>query len=326
MSAPSLITPPAAPSTDQRAEPVGATEAPFPVLVAVTDDGFAPAAVHLAEALAGQRHATPRLVYVIELNMYATPEASLGFAALSEELLDATSRERTEARLRANLHLDTGPASGWPFDIELGSSASCIVQRARLTGAQLIIMGLHTHGVVGRAMGNDTLREVMAMSGVPVFGTVQMCRTLPKRIVVGVDFSHASLRAARLARRVLADDGSMYLVFVTRDRGDRLSEAEEAQRLIESHGVQGAFDELVHSLAPAPGMLIAPVSCVGDPAAELKRVSETIEPDLLAVGTQRRPLIERMRLGSVATSMVHDGRWSVLVVPPTEADEPAGLG
>ena len=44
--------------------------------------------------------------------------------------------------------------------------------------------------------------------------TVRALNALPRRIVVAVDFSRAGLRAARAALSVLADGGSLDLVFI----------------------------------------------------------------------------------------------------------------
>ncbi|HXC25938.1 MAG TPA: universal stress protein [Gemmatimonadaceae bacterium] len=246
---------PTEPSTSVVA--TASAQSAFPVLVALTDDGFAAATVHVAEALARRRSAHPALLYIMELTLSATSDGLLGVstAAMMEALLDMQSLQRDEAALRKTLHLDTGLPATWPFTIELGQVASCLMQRARLSHTALVIMGLHHHGAIGRALGNDTVREVVAFAGVPVLAVRPQLVDLPHSVVVAVDFSHASLR---------------------------------------------------------------PICAKGNPVAELTRVCEQVQPDLFAIGSQHHPLFERLRFGSVATAMVRDGRWSMLVTPPTE--------
>ncbi|HXC26131.1 MAG TPA: universal stress protein, partial [Gemmatimonadaceae bacterium] len=82
------------------------------------------------------------------------------------------------------------------------------------------------------------------------------------------------------------------------------------------NGIDVAFTQIIAALAPTPGMTITPVRRVGAPVLELTAACEALQPDLFAIGSQRHPFIERVRLGSVAAAMAKDGRWSMLVTPP----------
>lgn len=307
----------APPSPETQREP--ATESPpspFAILVAIAGDECTTPAVQVAEALATQRGATPSLLYVMELTPVITPEGGLGTAVLTQMLLDPVQHTKDERALRASCHVDTGLPATWPFTLDLGNAASSIMLYAQQQRAHLIVMGLHHHGTIDHLLADDTLRNVMATGTTPVLAVRPELHALPERIVVAMDFSVASVRAARLARQLLADHGTMHLVFVESVEDDVANEREQGRRLTEAHGVETAFQQVCTVLEPGPGMTIVSSRRFGNPIDELKAACEEIHPDVVAIGSQRHPFFQRLFLGTVTKAIVGDGRWSVLVTPP----------
>jgi nucleotide-binding universal stress UspA family protein len=290
----------------------------FRVLLAITDDDLAPAATAVARALHERRRGSPSVLYVLEVGA-AMPEAAAVMVTLQEELSNPRTRAKQEADMRAVLHIDSGSPAAWPFDIDVGPVAGSIIAAARKQDADMVVMGLNRHATVGRMMGRDTVREVMTLGGVPVLAVRPQLAGLPARVVVAVDFSRASIRAARLARRLVDEHGSMHLLFVEPAMLDNKSESTEGMRLIQARGVEAAFAQLVSELKADPGMTIATIVRRGSPVAEISRFCEELGPDLVAVGSQRHRFLDRLLLGSVARSVAADGRWSTLVTPPERA-------
>lgn len=291
----------------------------FDVLVALTNDEFARSVTGVVRALKQRRGASPSVLYVIEIGA-SIPEATMVAIALEEELRDPRTRARQEAEMKSVLHLDTGDEATWPFSIEVGGVAAVVVENAKRMGAELIVMGLHRHAAVGRAIGRDTVYEVMALGGIPVLAVREPLTALPRSVVVAVDFSRASIRAARLARRLVDDGGVMHLLFIEPAMLNAASESDEGLRLIQTKGVEAMFNELVSDLQPDSSVTInTVVRTGGNPAAEIMRFCETVNADLVAIGSQRHRFLERLLLGSTARSVAADGRWPLLVTPPAKA-------
>jgi len=288
----------------------------FPVLVAVSPDECTHAVVQVAEAIATQRGGAPSLLYVTELAPLTTLDGGIATGVLVQTLLDPQRRKYDEQSLRTTCHTNTGMPATWPFDIEIGDVATSIVIHARRMNAQLVVMGMRHHSLLERAFKTDTLRDVMSLGGMPILAVRPELTTLPRSIVVATDFSRASLRAARLARRLLASDGTMHLVYVAPPRGHLRAERDDGERLVATNGIEMTFVQVRQMLDPEPSMHIVPVRRTGDPIAELTAACETIRPDLVAIGSQRHPFLERLFLGSVAKAIASDGRWSTLVTPP----------
>lgn len=291
----------------------------FSLLVPVAVDEYTQATLAVAGELAKRRGAVPTLLYVMEIVPYAMTDGNFAVAAIANSLSEPGTLQRDEEQLRASCGANTGAPATWPFEIEMGQSASSIVSQAHRLKAKCVLMGLHHHNRLGRALGADTLREVMALGGVPVMAVLPGMVTLPKSVAVAMDFSRASVRAARMAREIMDERGTMHLIFVDATATDTTSESDEGQRLIQSNGVTAAFEQVIAALDPAPGMTINVVRREGAPAPELIAACQSIQPDLVALGSQRHPFLERLRMGSVARAVVTTGRWSVLVTPPGSA-------
>lgn len=285
------------------------------VLVAVADDAQRESVLALATALHRRRRMTPSLLHTLEIAPVAMPDAMLGYGSLAVELDEPKMRAWTEARLRGALHLDTGVAAAWPMRVKLGPVVPTIADEVEETGAGLVIMGMHRHTALGRALGNDTLHGVIARNIAPVLAVRSELEDLPRKVIVAVDFSAASRRAAHLARRIMDEHGTLYLVNVSPDGDGDHAERTEGARLIHARGLKTAFAELVEELDTPPGMTVATVSCRGETLEELTVFAAGINADLIAVGRQRHSVAERLRNGSVTNALAADGRWSLLVIP-----------
>ncbi len=290
----------------------------FGVLLAVADDKLADSAVAVARALNGRRCASPSVLYVIEIGT-SVPEAAMVIVSLEQDLQDPRIRERQTLAMRKTLRLDRGSVAAWPLTVAVGNVARVVVEQAERSGSRMVVLGLNRHGTTGRMMGRDTVGGVLAISSVPVLAVRPELMDLPKRIVVPVDFSRASIRAAHLARRIVDEHGTMHLLFVEPSRSQARTESEEAFELIHTRGVEAAFRQLVAELWPSVGVTIDTVVRRGSPVAEITRFAEECDADLIAIGSQRHPFLDRLLVGSVARAIAADARWSVLVTPPDRA-------
>ena len=123
---------------------------------------------------------------------------------------------------------------------------------------------------------------------------------LPRRIVVAVDFGGASMRAARVARRLLADGGSLWVVHVTPHNSDSVREK---------------LDRILDDLGAAPGVTISSVILHGDVQSSIEGCAQAMDADLLAVGSETRSLLDSMSNGRMPMKLAHSARWSMLIAP-----------
>jgi nucleotide-binding universal stress UspA family protein len=239
------------------------------------------------------------------------------FTLLAERALDLEFHRERRTELLKLLHLDSDAAPAWPISVDFGIPSSCIIRASRASQSHLIVMGLHSHSAVGRILGGDTVRQVIMHGEVPVLAIRPNLTGLPSKVVVAVDFSPASLRVALLARRLIRDNGTMQLVYVEPPRYGG-SGVTEGTQLVESMGVEAAFNRLIAALEPPLGMSIVTVTATGSPVSEMRRFCERGQPDLVVAARQYHTKWEKALFESVSLSLTEKAEWSVLIAPRTE--------
>jgi nucleotide-binding universal stress UspA family protein len=177
----------------------------------------------------------------------------------------------------------------------------------------MIVSGLGRHHVMDRLFGDETALRLIRASSVPVFAVASGTSQLPARIVVAVDFSETSLRAARLALEVAAPRATIYLTHV----GPRDSVLREwnGWGATYKHEVSVALVKMRKQLRVPAGMSVQSVMLQGDPATELLAFASTVAADAIATGSHGHGFITRMIVGSVTTRILRCATCSVLCVP-----------
>lgn len=180
--------------------------------------------------------------------------------------------------------------------------------------SQLIVTGLRPHAFLDRVFRDETALAVMRHASVPVLAVTPTLTRPPRSIAVAVDFSRASIAAARVAMTLVEDGGSLLLVYVEPPM-ERLTGV-EGFGVIYAQGVSAAFARLRQELRGSRNVNIETLVLTGRVAAELLSFAERADVDVLAVGSQRHSIAHRAFLGSVTTALARSATRSLLVVPP----------
>lgn len=291
-----------------------ALDAVFPLLLAITDDDRAASAIGVTRELARAHGAIPTVLRALgsDHDVEVPIQPFAGYVA--EGALSPEYRNETRELLQQQV-FDVAGDVRWQFEVADESPLDAIVNHARQSAAGLIVIGLRRHGVVHRVVVGDLLRSVVRSAGVPVLAVRPDLDALPRRVVVAVDFGEASVRAASIARHILADDGEMHLVHVV----PALTHLDHS-----TVGLTGAgtftralrdLTSMIEDLRPGPGMTICSHVIEGEREAAIDGFAERVRADLLAVGSDEHPLLDRLVNRSVSMGLARTGRWSMLVVP-----------
>lgn len=137
-----------------------------------------------------------------------------------------------------------------------------------------------------------------------------MLRFPPRRILVAVEFSKASMFAWDAAKEVAARFGSVLEAVWCAE--PVVTELTGLQNLSRRPGFRAdALNKLRARLGP--GARLHAVN--GEPSRAIRRLALDRGCDLLVLGTHRRPGLVRWLQGSVAEAVVHSAPCPVLVVP-----------
>jgi nucleotide-binding universal stress UspA family protein len=144
---------------------------------------------------------------------------------------------------------------------------------------------------------------------------------VPRRGVVGIDFSRGSLRAAHAAAGMLVDGGTLTLLHA-RPTLAVAAASEDGIELPYARGVNAALDGLRDAIAAAhPAIIVRVERRDGDAAESVLNFALADKADFVAVGRHRHNAIAHAVLGSVATSLLRKAKLSVLVLPPSTDDK-----
>jgi nucleotide-binding universal stress UspA family protein len=279
------------------------------ILLASDASPAAGAATRLAGALAARWSSTPHVCTVLPAPPLALDPAGVSVTyapSIADELRAEVTRQLTSC---------CPDALGWPRETGAGTPAAEIVRIAEARGSDLIVLGLRPHAFFDRMFRDETALSVMRHASVPVLAVTPLLNRLPRRVAVAIDFSRASIAAARAALALVDDGGSLMLVYVEPASEPR-SPATEGFTTIYAQGVAAAFTRLRCELASRSNVRIETVVLKGAVVPELQSFAYRADVDLLAVGSQRHSIARRAFVGSVTSALARAATCSLFVIPP----------
>lgn len=203
------------------------------------------------------------------------------------------------------------------------SALPAILDYAQDADADLIVMGTHGRGAIGRLVLGSVVREIVRMAPCPVLTVRQRAEEEAlhriRRIAVPVDFSDHSALALSYARELAGELGAeleimhvveeaMYPEFYYPVLASPLTLTDELREQVE-----GSLDEWLEKKA-GPGLEADRSVLGGVPAVTIAEVAEDHGVDLIVISSHGRTGFERVLMGSVAEAIVRHAKCPVLTV------------
>lgn len=284
-----------------------------PVLLATSGAPHSKAPAIIARAIAARLQRPLRVISAVE----PTFEYGGAFAPVPVmSPIEPELREAREAAVRRYLAETLDADTPFTLEVRTGHPTFEVANASRECDASLVVVGAAPRetrrGIVAGTRASAVLRNVVC----PVLSVAPSRPGLPMQGVVAIDFSPASLRAARDAMLVIGDGGTLTLLHValpihvnrpTHLATDAVYPRDALERLL-------ALRDDVAAMAPE-GVTIVTRMAAGDATDEILAAVETLAADLLVVGTHGPGVLERTFLGSVASDLMRLAPCSVLASP-----------
>jgi nucleotide-binding universal stress UspA family protein len=222
------------------------------------------------------------------------------------------SRQEAQRRIVGDQIRAYDAAAAWTLDVTVGRRAEVIVSFAHEQDADLIILGMHKHGVIGRILGEETANEVARLSNTPILVAPEITR-LPKRVVVAMGLNHGGMESLPEIIPILADNPSISCVHV-KPRSESMGIDWAALDGEYELAMKERFREIETALQPV-GMRADLVVLNGDASHELAEFAEYSKAELLVVGINRRLGKSRAVGGRMAARLLRHAPCSILVLP-----------
>lgn len=242
-------------------------------------------------------------------------EASTLVTGAPGVLVEEWARHREKAALaileagrRAVIDLD--PAIALHTDHAVGPPADVILDRLDSGRFALAVLGSHGRGLVARTLLGSVVAEVLEHARAAV---LVARRESVRSIVLGVDGSASSLRAARYAGALARATGAAIdLLYAIEFPIDTYGSARSALEHRFSEESDRLFDAAVREAGVAEASRAV---AFHEPAQALIVKAERAGTDLVVVGRRSRQEGARGTLGSVSRRVALGAGASVLVVP-----------
>lgn len=294
-----------------------------PLLVATDGTDAVDAAMQVAEAIAVEHGLAVHVLSVLEPLGSYYPAADGLMITLPPTIADDTRVETRRAVVRERVTKAVRDPEAWRVDVRVGPIAPTIADVATVLKPSLIVLGLGRHRPIDRLMGDEVAPQVVRLAQAPVLAVPRDAKAPLRRAVVAIDFSRASIRAARAATAVVSPPAQLWLTHV-RVPVDPISEAHEGEAIIHTQGVLGGFAKIRERLATASSLEIHPVVLQGKPHEEILAFAAANRADLIVAGAHGHTLMERLLIGRVTTKLLRGARCAVLVIPRSRDDRRRG--
>jgi nucleotide-binding universal stress UspA family protein len=295
-----------------------------PILLATDGAGKSGAALIAARLLARRLDVPLEVVSVLEPQL--AYGAALGGTPVYLPEVDDSRRERRQAAVLDFVARFSEGDDPPPVHIRFGAIADEIAEVARERQATLVVLGAAPHRRLNHMVGGERAARVLRSSSVPVLSVPPGFSALPQHAVVGVDFAPASVRAAQTALLLLADGGTLTLLHVISPLlGDMPLRDVEGRDPADA--IQTLFERLRDEIRPyVPKDVTVETLIRTDLDIDgILGGAAAVGADVIAVGTHGPRLLERIFLGSVASSVLHAAPQTVLAVPPPPGAEAMNL-
>jgi nucleotide-binding universal stress UspA family protein len=287
------------------------------VLVPVDFSPPSTVAVNHAVELARRFRAKLAMLHVIE------PATALMYTFPTEsEAAEKKRVQRAERMLAAML----SPEDQDDLDVEtavpVGDIESEIASAVRNQHADIVVMGTHGRGLIGRWIIGSVAQAMLRKLEVPILTVCHSTRPLSfKRVLFATDFSGASAEGLEFAVNLAATLNAELMVAHILDTRPLVSyetpemaavfDAEQQRFMKEA---ETAFKQL-ESDARNRKVKLETVLAEGIPADAIVRIADENRVDFIVLAVTRKSRMDRILLGTTAEKVIRDAHVPVLSVP-----------
>jgi nucleotide-binding universal stress UspA family protein len=274
-------------------------------------------AVNHAVLLARRFRAKLTLLHVVE------PSTALMYTFTTEG--EAAERRRCE-RAQRMLAAMLGPEDQDDLDLETsvvaGDIASEIESAIREQHADIVVMGTHGRGLVGRWLIGSVTQSLLRKIDVPILTVCHATRPLSfKRILFATDFSENSAEGLDFTMDLASTLNAEVVVAHVIDKRPVVSyETPEIAAVFDAEQQRCMDDARIAFAQIEAGAIsrrakVETILAEGIPADVITRIADENTVDFIVLAVSRKSRMDRILLGTTAEKLIRDANVPVLSIP-----------
>jgi nucleotide-binding universal stress UspA family protein len=280
-------------------------------------------AVNHAVLLARRFRAKLTLLHVIEPStalMYMFPTES--------ETAERQRCERAERMLSAMLGSEDQDDLDLETAVVVGDIPTEIAAAVQKQHADIVVMGTHGRGLVGRWLIGSVTQSLLRKVNVPILTVCRATRPLSfKRILFATDFSHGSAEGLDFTMDLAATlNVGIVVAHIVDKRPTVTYETPEMTDVFDAE--QKRFMEeaeymfkRIEAEARVRKLKVETILAQGIPADAISRIADENNVDFIVLAVSRKSRMDRILLGTTAEKVIRDANVPVLSVPVGHAVE-----
>lgn len=248
-------------------------------------------------------------------------EADLGLERMQPYLT------RCEEQLRHQIaRLGIGEDELAGARVTAGNPHFVLIAAAREAGADLIVVGATGSGPFAAELLGSTADRVLRKATCPVLVVRGEPRIPPRRVLAPVDLSPLSGDSFRCGLQLLSqlakdEEIEVRAVFALSflEMLERRQKADDLPLALVEHQSAGELQRFLQENRPEAPFQVEAAVLPGEARFEILRELNENPFDLVMIGTHGRGGLDRLVLGSVASTVARKAPCSVLMIPPEAA-------
>ncbi|SEO44685.1 universal stress protein [Nitrosovibrio sp. Nv6] len=216
-------------------------------------------------------------------------------------------------------------------NVKFGRPVEEIVARADELSAELTVIGAHGGNFFTDLFLGNTADKLARMSKTPMLLVKNQSMKAYRQVLVPVDFSENSRRAAHMALNIAPDAHITFLHVFDVVLEEQMQYVNVAHDIIHEHHVKAGEDarrELNQFIADleAGSRSFFRVVKFGHPGHVICDHAKSMKPDLIVLGKHGKSRFEELLLGSASRHVMEQCFCDVLIVPAPVWMEPGEIG
>ncbi len=258
----------------------------------------------------------------VDTPMIVVGTSDLVSPAASELLPGESNRQRLEEQVRAWLSPATAAGLQTHVIVDEGNPATCILEHARTSSADLIVIGTHGQSGFERLVLGSVAEKVLRKAACPVMTVPPHAAGASKlpfaHVLCAIDFSDSSIAALQFALSLAQESNArLTLLHVFEWPSDeasarRVLETSEFHRQWETekrHQLEGLIPADVRDwCAPEPKLAF------GKAYQQILNLAASEQVDVIVMGVRGRNPIDLMLFGSTTNQVVRHAACPVLTL------------